>query len=177
MLALKESAGLDAADVESMTACIHPKQIPVVCEPAALKQKPQSDYDAKFSVQFVMAAAMVRGRFTLEELEDEALNDPAILELCQRVQFEPWPESRYPAYYSGQVRIRCRDGRELVHTEAVNRGADERPLTRAQVEDKFFDSAGYAVDRQNATAIRDAVFGLPTARNLDELLLAIAGGG
>lgn len=173
VLILKESESLAATDIETMTACIHPKQIPVVCEPAALKQKPQSDYDAKFSVQFVMAAAMVRGRFTLQELEEEARSDPEILDLCQRVDFEPWTESRYPAYYSGQVRIRCRDGRELVHTEPVNRGADERPLTRAQVEEKFFDSAGYAIDPQRARAIRDAVFALPTAPDLDQLLAAI----
>ena len=174
VLSLRQREGLSAADVESMTACIHPKQIPVVCEPPALKQKPQSDYDAKFSVQFVMAAAMVRGRFTLEELEDEALNDAEILALCQRVDFEPWLESRYPAYYSGQVRIRCYDGREFIHTEAVNRGADERPLTAEQVEEKFFDSAGYAVDPKQAAAIRDAVFALPTARDLNELLAAVA---
>jgi len=174
VLNLKRREGLSAADIESMTACIHPKQIPVVCEPSALKRKPQSDYDAKFSVQFVMAAAMVRGRFTLKELEDEALNDAEILALCQRVEFEPWPESRYPAYYSGQVRIRCYDGREFVHTEMVNRGADERPLTAKQVEEKFFDSASYAVDPQRAAAIRDAVLALPTAPDLSGLLATIA---
>jgi len=175
VLAIKQQQGLTAADIDSMTACIHPKQIPVVCEPAALKQRPQSDYDAKFSVQFVMAAAMARGRFTLKELEAEALNDPEILALCQRVDFEPWPESRYPAYYSGQVRIRCRNGAEFVHTEPVNRGADERPLSRDQVEAKFFDSASYAISKDRAAAIRDAVFALPEAGDLNDLLGVISG--
>ena len=174
-LILKEREELVADDIESMTACIHPKQMAVVCEPAALKRRPQSDYDAKFSVQFVMAAAMARGRFTLQELDDEALQDPEILALCERVGYEDWPESRYPAYYSGQVKIRTKNGREFVHAEPINRGADERPLSREQVEEKFFDSASYAVEQERAAGIRDAVFALPVAPDLSDLLSRLAG--
>ena len=50
-----------------------------MCEPAANKRRPANSYDAQFSIPFTVAAALQRGRFTLDELEEGALGDPAIL--------------------------------------------------------------------------------------------------
>ena len=58
----------------------------VVCQPAENKWAPRDEYDAKFSLPFVVSAALSRGRFTLAELEDDALGDPEILALARRVE-------------------------------------------------------------------------------------------
>ena len=59
--------------------------VKTVCEPAANKRRPANSYDAQFSIPYTVAAALRRGRFTLDELEDDALGDPAILALADRV--------------------------------------------------------------------------------------------
>jgi 2-methylcitrate dehydratase PrpD len=43
----------------------------IVAEPAQIKVRPANEYDAKFSVQFVVAACLVKGRFGLPELFEE----------------------------------------------------------------------------------------------------------
>ena len=174
VLALRSGHGLEADDVVSMTAHIHPDQVAVVCEPVEKKRRPTSDYDAKFSVQFVMAAAMVRGRFTLDELEEDALSDLAILELCDRVEYQTDSASRYPQYYSGSVTIETRDGRRLRHDEPVNRGADERPLTAAEVEEKFMSNAGRVMSMEKARTVRDAVLELPGSDSLLPVLRSLS---
>ena len=176
VLALKRKHGLHADDIQSMTAFIHPDQVSVVCEPVAAKRRPVSDYDAKFSVQFVMAAAMERGRFTLDELEDEALEDARILALCDRVDYQPSNASLYPRYYSGEVVIHTRDGRELEHSEPINRGADERPLSAAEVEEKFMSNASRVLPTDQAAALGETIMGLPDASSVDELMARLTPG-
>ena len=101
MLELRAAHNLKPEDVDSVTVLIHEKQHDVVCAPEAAKRRPQNDYDAKFSVHFAVAAAAVRGRFTLAELEEDALNDREILALCDRISYQHDPDSHYPKYYSG----------------------------------------------------------------------------
>ncbi len=146
--------------------------IPVIAEPVANKIKPASDYDAKFSAQFIVAAALVKGRFGLAELEDEVLGDPAILDLAQKVECEADPESRFPEYYSGGLHITMRNGETHEHYEPINRGAGERALTQSEITDKFIANATLAVSAERAETIRDAVLSIDEfpARKLTGLL-------
>ena len=50
--------------------------MPIVAEPAAAKERPTTDYEAKFSAQFVVATCLLKGRFGLPELLPDALADP-----------------------------------------------------------------------------------------------------
>jgi 2-methylcitrate dehydratase PrpD len=173
-LALRAEHGFQPDEVVRVTARIHRNQMPVVCEPAAAKRRPRGEYDAKFSLPYFVAACLVRGRFTLEELEPASLADPAILALAERVQCEHDDESAFPRYFSGCVEIELRDGRRLQRRERVNRGADARPLSRAEIERKYFDNATRAISRAHAERVLAAVEGLAHAPDLDELCAALA---
>ena len=72
-LAVQKAHAVEPAQIQSITLHIHPEQMPVVCEPAARKKRPSSDYDAKFSAQFVVAAALLKQRFTLRHIEQVLL--------------------------------------------------------------------------------------------------------
>jgi 2-methylcitrate dehydratase PrpD len=173
MLSLMREHNLRADDIKSATVLMHEKQHDVVCVPEAAKRRPQSDYEGKFSVHFAVAAAAVRGRFTLAELEDDALNDPDILALCDRITFRHDPESLYPRYYSGGLVIETTDGRTLEHREPVNRGADGRALEAADVRAKFDGNVERHLTVAEADRLWDAVMHLDKASNLDELRAAI----
>src|ERR1700730_14329029 len=86
-LALREQR-LDPAQIERVRVLVPAEVVKTVCEPVANKRRPANSYDAQFSIPYVIAAALSRGRFTLDELEDEALADPAILALADRVDYE-----------------------------------------------------------------------------------------
>lgn len=172
-LALRETHGLTPRDVKRITARLHPDQVAVVCEPEANKRRPQNAYDAQFSVHYIMAAALARGRFTLAELGDEALADPAILDLCARAGYEIDPDSAYPTYYSGEVAIETADGRRLVHREAINRGSADNPVPVSEIEAKYLANATRAITADQADRVRDAVMGLDRAECLTALATAI----
>ena len=168
-LALKEKHSLTPADVKSMTARIHEDQSNVVCEPEINKKRPQNAYDAQFSVHYIMSASLSRGKFTLDELEDDALNDATILDLCSKANYEIDPDSAYPAYYSGEVVIETTDGRRLSHREGINRGSADNPLSTGDLEDKFFANATRTVGQAQAEEVRDAVMSLEAHSGLSLL--------
>ncbi|MBO0851690.1 MAG: MmgE/PrpD family protein, partial [Pseudonocardia sp.] len=130
------------AGIAEIRCAIHSVPGKVVCEPAEAKWVPRDEYDAKFSLPFVVAAALTRGRFGLAELEDDALTDAGILALAQKVRVSEDPDSAFPAAYSGAVEIELVDGRVLRHREQVNRGHERRPLTNDEIVAKFRETIG-----------------------------------
>lgn len=162
----------DADAIERIEALVPRQVIPVVCEPAANKRRPANAYDAQFSVPYLVAAAWLRGRLTLAELEPEALADPAILALAARVGHAADPNSPFPRTYSGELMVRLRDGRTLRHREEVNRGAPDRPLGNADILAKFRGNAALALAPTARDRIEAAVLSLaqhPSAALADAL--------
>ena len=137
--------------------------VKTVCEPVANKRRPANAYDAQFSIPYLVAASLVRGRFGLAELEPEVLADETILGLCDRVDYEIDPRSTFPRHYTGEVQIALKDGRSLVHREAMNRGCADRPLSNAEIADKFAGNARLSLSARQADAVREAVLGLDAA--------------
>lgn len=171
-LALRARHGIAADDIARVRALIPEDTVPVIAEPVANKKRPSSDYDAKFSTQFITAACFERGKFGLAELEDEALNDPAILSLADKVDFEIDPKSEFPRYFSGGMIVTTKDGGEFVHHERINRGAGERALTGEEIVAKFMDNALMAASQEKAEVVREGVLRLDSsgATDLVELL-------
>ena len=173
-LALRQEHGLTPADIKSVRALIHDGQVKTVCEPEASKRAPQNSYDAQFSVHYIIATAIARGRFTLDELEDSCISDPEILALCQKVNYEIDPNSRFPRYYSGEVIIETNDGRVLRHREDFNRGSDKNVLSEADVIAKFMANASRAVGQRAADRIVSLALSLDTLDEASDLANALA---
>ncbi|QNG36558.1 MmgE/PrpD family protein [Geodermatophilaceae bacterium NBWT11] len=159
-LSLREQHGLTAADVAGIRCAIHPVPGKVVCEPAAAKWAPRDEYDAKFSLPYIVATTLARGRFTLAELEESALRDPEVLALTRLVDVVPDPDSAFPTAYSGWVEVTTTDGRVLTHREQVNRGHADRPLTNADVVLKYRESMAPVADEATTERVLAAVLAL-----------------
>jgi 2-methylcitrate dehydratase PrpD len=164
---------LTAADIESVTTIVPSQVVPVVCEPAQAKLTPRSDYDAKFSLPFIVATAIAKRRFTLADLDDDCLVDPELLELAAKVSYQNDPNPTFPKYFHGEVIIQTKDGRTLRKREDINRGADERPLSVSDVETKFRDNVSLVAGKDVADRVLNAVMSLPTTKNSRDFVEAL----
>jgi 2-methylcitrate dehydratase PrpD len=165
-VALVHEQKLDPGEIERVQALVPAEVVKTVCEPAANKRRPANSYDAQFSIPFTVAAALRRGRFTLDELEDEALGDAEILKLADRVNYEIDPASTFPRHYTGEVIVTTRGGRTFRHREAVNRGNGERPLSEAAIIEKFRANAARAVARDRARRVETLLLSLDEAADV-----------
>ena len=173
-LALRKKYNLTPDMIRSMTALLSPGQYKIVCQPEESKKAPVNSYDAQFSVQYTMAASIVHGRFTLDELDEQAIRDPRALALCQKAHYAEDPNSRFPRYYSGEVVIETNDGRTLRHREEFNRGSDGQPLSAADVEQKFTANASRVLSPARVQQVIDLAMSLDKASGVTALTDALA---
>lgn len=174
-VALVHEQKLDPGEIESVRALVPAEVVKTVCEPVANKRHPANSYDAQFSIPFTVAAALQRGRFTLDELEDGSLGDPAILTLADRVTYEIDPASTFPRHYTGEVIVTTRGGRTFRHREAVNRGNGERPLSEAAIIEKFHANAARAVSHGRARRIERLLLSLDAADDVGAIADKLCG--
>ena len=175
ILAVKHAQQLELSDIERIVAYVHEQEIPVICEPVATKIQPQNSYDAQFSVNYVIAAAFIRERFGLRELDQETLCDPQIAELCRKVSYTADPHSAYPDYFSGAIDVHTHAGACFHHREQHNRGSAANPMSRADIEKKFLANAREATSAANAHAIMDLVLHMEEQQSLSPLAERLAG--
>jgi 2-methylcitrate dehydratase PrpD len=172
-LALRRDFKLDAGEVDRVCALVPAEVVKTVCEPLANKRRPVNSYDAQFSIPYAIAAALRHGRFTLAELEGDALADPEILDLADRVEYAIDPTSTFPRHYSGEVVVATRSGRTLRHREAINRGNGDRPLSEAAIVEKFHANAARRIAPERARRIEALLLTLdeaPDARAIADAL-------
>ena len=98
------------------------------------KTDPQSGLEGKFSVYHAVAAALVTGRAGEQAFSDQAVRDPVVVTLRKRVT-----TTIDPAIKADQVDmvITLTDGRTLHQFIEHAVGSQDKPMTDAQLEDKF----------------------------------------
>lgn len=156
-------------DIEEIVCVVPEGIVKTVCEPAGRKLNPTSDYDAKFSLPYVVATSLIRKKFSLAELDDEALQDHVVAQLMAKVSYRIESESDFPRVYPGEVVVRLRDGRELSKREAINRGADERPLSREDIIAKFTDNVKLVASAEAAERVMDEILHLDDKKSVLKL--------
>jgi len=106
-------------------------------EPLDLKQRPPTAYAAKFSVPFGVALGLVRAHAELGDFTDDAIADPALLDIAGKVGFEVDPANPYPKAFTGHVRVEYADGRVLEAARGHMRGGAIEPLSPEEIDAKF----------------------------------------
>jgi 2-methylcitrate dehydratase PrpD len=170
------SKGVDPKRIKSIETRVPAGTFKVICEPEANKLKPANSYDAQFSVQWLTAAAFLRGKLGLAELDPAEISNPEILELTSKVKFADYPDSPFPRLYSGEVVVTLDDGRVVSHREHVNRGAAERPLSNEEIIAKFRGNISTRFDEETSGRMEASMLGLETARRAADTLEAFSPG-
>jgi len=99
---------------------------------------PASPYKAKFSIQFLVASALIHRHMGLEAFTDARLDEPAIRALMRRVDVEEDPgfTRTFPQRWTAEVEVETTDGRNLVGHADMPEGDPSNPVTPRRLEDK-----------------------------------------
>lgn len=145
---------------------------------ALIYPRPTTELEAKFSLQFCMAVAVVRRRAGLREFTDEAVHDPAIRAMEERVSVEVDPELEALGFehVRAKVAVEATDGRTLTGHADVAIGHPLKPMSRAQLEEKFRECAEGVISPSQAGRIVEMVWSLERQTSLDALAEALRSG-
>lgn len=142
----------------------------LIAEPRAECTRPAHAYRALFSVQFVVALALVRGRVDLADFYDLPLDAPDVLALAERIWCVDDPLSDYPAHFPGELIVHLKDGRVLRCRKPTSLGTPEMPMPQAALEAKFLANATRVIAKDAAIRLISLVMNLESAESLDELM-------
>ena len=123
---------------------------------------PHNTLAAKFSVPFAVATRLVHGHSGLTSFSWDAVRNPAVLALAQRVSVtqDPAMTRRLPYERPARVVITLLDGSTLVGEAGVNRGDDAAPYSRAELATKFMDLTSRVWPAAHAQRVLDATLAL-----------------
>jgi 2-methylcitrate dehydratase PrpD len=155
--AARSAPEFDVERIERIDCYIHPRQMPVVCEPVEAKCRPQSEYDAKFSLPYAVACMLTRGHVDVDDFTDDSTRDARILALAAKTACHGDPSVDYPRVFPGRLSITFAGGRKQQWSEPVNRGSSERPLSDEEVREKFRRNASRALEREQVERLIEAI--------------------
>ena len=131
--------------------------------------EPEGDYQAKFSLPYVVAHALIHGSVRINAFEPERLNDRELRALMKKIELSADPElSRsFPRQRAARVEIETTDGRRLSHFQETRKGDPELPLTDAELNDKFLELTTPVIGAAGARAMLDRLWSLEREKSLD----------
>jgi 2-methylcitrate dehydratase PrpD len=148
--------------------------VPRLWEPLAAKQAPPNGYAAKFSLPYLLATILVRGRAGLAEFTDDAVRDPAVLRVARQVSYEVDPAIDYPRQFIGDVAVTLAGGRVLRERQDRPRGGPDLPMSAEELTAKFRGNAGLVLPGDRIDRVAGAVQRLAGSRErLADLLASL----
>jgi 2-methylcitrate dehydratase PrpD len=147
--------------------------VPRLWEPLAAKHAPPNGYAAKFSLPYLLAVILVKGRAGLAEFADDAVQDPDVLRVAARVTYAVDGTIDYPRQFVGDVEVTLTDGRVIRERQDRPRGGPDAPLTREELEEKFRGNATLAVSSEQAERLVRGVRELAVAGGVADITAAL----
>jgi 2-methylcitrate dehydratase PrpD len=132
-----------------------------------LHDRPQTGLEAKFSMQYAVAAALQDGYVKLSSFEDAAVQRPAIQQFFAQVGATEEQGPAMPRWT--RISIRLRDGRTLQKLVTQLRGAADCPLSDAELLEKVEDCFAYGRLDASASDFAQAAFRMDRI-GIDEIL-------
>ena len=167
MITLRNTHGVAADDVESVSARVHPLVLELMDRP-----NPRVGLEGKFSHQHSMAVGLIDGGAFPEQYTDERVLDPAVAALRDKIRATV---DASVAEDAAEVTVTLRDGRSITESVAHATGAPENPMTDAQLEHKFRTLAHRVLSQSQADELLAALWALDTADDVTGVMALTQG--
>lgn len=159
VLELVKADNFSAEDVEEVECFMGPASNEVL-----RYSKPLTGVQAKFSMEYCLAAAIVDQKLGLSQFTDQNVRRPEIQRLVALVKRQvdasipkdPVQEEKLPVL----VKVKLLDGRYLSQEVSVAKGHPQNPLSESELKAKFWDCASLRLSSQQITQVYTDVFNL-----------------
>ena len=137
--------------------------------------EPDTMEDAEYSIPFVLGSAMLAGEFGPDQMREEKLGDPLVLEQARKVRLEVEPEfdKVYPAQVLCVVSVTTIDGQVFSAKNRKIRGDWDLPLSDEQLTDKFARMAQNRLTEGQVETVVDRVWSIDALSSVQEFIDAL----
>ena len=159
----RRGLGASAGDIESVHIATYAPALAVAGNP-----NPQTAAEARFSIPFVVATALLYGSVRLAAFTPERLANTDLRALMQRIKLsvDPVLDAAFPGQRAARVVIRSRQGQEASHLQPTRKGDPDLPLTDGDLDDKFMELASPVMGDTRAGALLQQLWHLEQRQDL-----------
>ena len=147
IIELAKEHDLQSTDVKRIRVSLGPDAaLPLVYD------RPRTALEGKFSLSFSAAVALIYRRAGLEQFNDATLLNQNITAVMKRVELVQNPRLRSVGNLGCQAEIEIQlNNRRVYRTRAtVAKGHPKKPLTREEIQGKFYECAGERFSKKRA---------------------------
>jgi 2-methylcitrate dehydratase PrpD len=132
---------------------------------------PEGEHDAKFSLPFVVASALVHGSVRLDAFTPERLHDPRVRRLMARfdLRVDPAIDAAFPGRRAARVIVHLAGGRRVEFLQPTRKGDPDLPLTDEELVEKYRELAAPVLGGARAEALLDTLWSLESLDSTREL--------
>lgn len=161
---LKRQHGLKAERITAVRLRVAPLVLDL-CNKRELKRALES----KYSIYHAAAIGLARGKGGLQEFTEQAVRDPILHRLRELTSAEPDPSITED---QAHIEVVLDDGTRLTHFVSASLGNVHRPLSNAQLADKFRDQAVRALPAPQIDALIEQCSQIDTLADVGDLARA-----
>lgn len=158
LFTLRNEHRFSPQDVSGIEVLLHPLRLTHVNRPQL-----RNGLDAKFSVQYCLARALIDGHIVLDSFSESAFNDSQALALMRHIHAAPHPTPSIakPGNYLTELRILLRDGRSFsLRLHSPYGRSHDKPAPLESIMTKFQHNAAKALDNDGAAKLSKTVMAL-----------------
>jgi len=138
-LALEDN--VQSGDIKEIILTVTDAHLSLLCTPEDAKKSPRSPVDAQFSIPWGVASALAGKRIGLDDFTDNAIRNPAVLEVTGKMRLEVDNTLSKPGPDPTRVLVMTNNGKVLERVVQTPLGSLERPMTFDDCARKFRDCA------------------------------------
>jgi 2-methylcitrate dehydratase PrpD len=162
-----ENKNIAWEDIESIhcgVSLLGPKEL--------VSHQPKTPVEARFSLEFSVAAALIYGQITLSEFTEEKIQDPRVQSLMQRITMEVDEDLAKLGFIGTapvKIWINKKDGEQLFLENDLARGNHEKPFTDDEFIEKFSKCVQGRMGEDQLNKLIDMLFNLEQLGSITDL--------
>ncbi|HYH43434.1 MAG TPA: MmgE/PrpD family protein [Burkholderiales bacterium] len=165
-IAMRAQHGIDAKGIETIECRVNPNKTTYLDRP-----QPKTALDAKFSIQYCVATALIDGAVGLEHFEGGGLGRSDVHALLTKARVTG---DASLSSFGCVLTIQMRDGKQHSGALAEAKGSLKFPLTDEELEAKFCDCAASRLGATRARELSGALMTLATMPDVSALMPLVA---
>jgi 2-methylcitrate dehydratase PrpD len=139
---------------------------------ALIHNRPTTELQGKFSMQFCMAILLLYRKAGLAEFTDEVVNRPDVRAMIEKIGYGVHPGAEAAGYekMTTIIDIDLADGRRISGRADFGKGSPANPMTDEELVKKFRECAAWGrLPKTNAEQVVELVFGLERVKNINQV--------
>jgi len=157
ILALKRERRFSWKEVEHIEIETYKTALQVVG-----RMEVETVFEARFSLLYTVAHALVHGAVRLDAFQEDRLHDPAVRTVMDRISLmvNDDLDAAYPGKRGALVRVTYNGGQKAEFIQRFRHGDPEEPLTDVEVTSKFLELTSPVTGEKKALLIQECVHNL-----------------